>query len=173
MIDEAAAIEIEGRIHEAVASGARVLAGGVRQGAQIEPCVLDRVRPEMTVVARETFGPVAPILRVRDADEAIELANATPYGLSSGVVTGDLELALRCARELALRQRQHRRGPRLPHRADAVRGHRRLGPRGQGGRARDDPRAHGGEARQLPLVTGSSASCAPCSASRSRARSTR
>ena len=63
-------------------------------------CVLDHVRPEMAVVAMETFGPVAPILRVRDADEAIELANSTPYGLSAGVLTGEPELALRCAREL-------------------------------------------------------------------------
>ena len=62
--------------------------------------MLDDVRPEMELVAEETFGPVAPILRARDADEAIALANATPYGLSAGVVTGDLELALRCAREL-------------------------------------------------------------------------
>jgi acyl-CoA reductase-like NAD-dependent aldehyde dehydrogenase len=54
----------------------------------------------MELVGEETFGPVAPILRVRDADEAIALANATPYGLSAGVVTGELKLALRCAREL-------------------------------------------------------------------------
>ncbi|MDP9256619.1 MAG: aldehyde dehydrogenase family protein [Actinomycetota bacterium] len=100
VISEAAAVEIEQRIRDAVDSGARLLAGGDRRGAQIEPCVLDRVRPEMPVVALETFGPVAPILRVRDADEAIALANATPYGLSAGVVTADLELALRCAREL-------------------------------------------------------------------------
>jgi putative phosphonoacetaldehyde dehydrogenase len=100
VIDEAAALEIERRIEAAVDAGARLLAGGDRRGAQIEPCVLDHVRPEMAVVAMETFGPVAPILRVRDADEAIELANSTPYGLSAGVLTGELELALRCAREL-------------------------------------------------------------------------
>jgi len=100
VIDEAAAIEIAERVQAAVAAGARLLAGGNRRAAVIEPCVLDDVRPDMDVVARETFGPVAPILRVRDADEAIELANATPYGLSAGVVTGELELALRCAREL-------------------------------------------------------------------------
>ena len=100
VISEDAAIEIEGRIRDAVAGGARLLAGGDRRGAQIEPAVLDHVRPEMEVVARETFGPVAPILRVRDADEAIALANATSYGLSAGVVTSELELAVRCAREL-------------------------------------------------------------------------
>ena len=99
-ISEGAAIEIEGRIRDAVSAGARLLAGGDRRGAAIEPTVLDHVRPEMEVVARETFGPVAPILRVRDADEAIALANGTPYGLSAGVVTSELELALRCAREL-------------------------------------------------------------------------
>jgi aldehyde dehydrogenase (NAD+) len=100
LIDEASAMAIEQRVGAALAAGARLLAGGGRRGAQLDPCVLDHVRPEMAVVAEETFGPVAPILRVRDADEAIALANATPYGLSSGVVTGSLELALRCAREL-------------------------------------------------------------------------
>ena len=100
LIDEPAAVVVEQRIRHAIGAGARLLVGGGRTGAQIEPCVLDAVRPEMTLVAEETFGPVAPILRVRDADEAIALANATPYGLSAGVVTGDLELALRCAREL-------------------------------------------------------------------------
>ncbi len=100
LIDEEAATAVELRIEAAIAAGARLLTGGGRLGAQIEPCVLDDVRREMTVVAQETFGPVAPILRVRDAGEAIALANATPYGLSAGVVTSDLELALRCAREL-------------------------------------------------------------------------
>jgi phosphonoacetaldehyde dehydrogenase len=100
VIDEAAAVEIERRIEAAVDAGARLLAGGHRRGALIEPCVLDHVRPEMAIVAMETFGPVASILRVRDADEALELANSTSYGLSAGVVTGELELALRCAREL-------------------------------------------------------------------------
>jgi aldehyde dehydrogenase (NAD+) len=100
LIDEPAAVAVEERIHAAIAAGARLLVGGGREGALIEPCVLDDVRPEMDVVAEETFGPVAPILRVHDVDEAIALANATPYGLSAGVVAGDLEIALRCAREL-------------------------------------------------------------------------
>lgn len=100
LIDECAAVAVEQRVRHAVAAGARLLTGGARSGAQLVPCVLDAVRPEMTVVTEETFGPVAPILRVRDAGEAIALANATAYGLSAGVVTGDLELALRCAREL-------------------------------------------------------------------------
>jgi putative phosphonoacetaldehyde dehydrogenase len=100
LIDEPAAIAVEERVRAAVAAGAHLLVGGARLGAQVDPCVLDGVRPEMALVAEETFGPVAPILRVRDADEAIALANATRYGLSAGVVTGDLELALHCARAL-------------------------------------------------------------------------
>jgi aldehyde dehydrogenase (NAD+) len=100
LIDEAAAVTVEQRVRDALGAGAHLLVGGSRLGAQIEPCVLDGVRPEMIVVAEETFGPVAPIMRVRDADEAIALANSTSYGLSAGIVTGDLELALRCAREL-------------------------------------------------------------------------
>jgi acyl-CoA reductase-like NAD-dependent aldehyde dehydrogenase len=100
LIDESAAVAVEQRIRHAIGAGAQLLVGGGRLGAQIDPCVLDGVRPEMRVVAEETFGPVAPILRVRDSAEAIALANATPYGLSAGVVTSDLELALQCAREL-------------------------------------------------------------------------
>jgi aldehyde dehydrogenase (NAD+) len=100
LIDEPAALAVEGRVQAAVAAGAQLLVGGSRLGAQIDPCVLDGVPPHMALVAEETFGPVAPITRVRDADEAIALANATPYGLSAGVVAGDLELALRRAREL-------------------------------------------------------------------------
>lgn len=100
LIDEAAAVTVEQRVRHAVGAGAHLLVGGSRLGAQLDPCVLDGVRPDMTVVAEETFGPVAPIIRVRTVDDAIAVANATPYGLSAGVVTGDLEFALRCAREL-------------------------------------------------------------------------
>jgi aldehyde dehydrogenase (NAD+) len=62
--------------------------------------VLDFVRPESESVQKETFGPHAPILRVRDADEAIRIANGTAYGLSAGVCTNDLKLAMRFVREL-------------------------------------------------------------------------
>ncbi len=77
VIDERAAITIEQRVQDAVAAGARLLYGGQRDGAQLTPAVLDHVRPEMELVAKETFGPVAPIIRVSGLDEAIAVANGT------------------------------------------------------------------------------------------------
>ena len=58
------------------------------------------VTPDMELVATETFGPVAPVIRVRDLDDAIAVANATPYGLSSGICTFDWRAIARCVREL-------------------------------------------------------------------------
>jgi aldehyde dehydrogenase (NAD+) len=100
VIDEAAAVTIERRVRHAVTAGARLLSGGERDGALLAPAVLDHVTPEMELVATETFGPVAPIIRVRDLDEAIATANGTPYGLSSGVCTFDWRAISRCVREL-------------------------------------------------------------------------
>jgi len=100
VISEGEAVEFERRMGAAIDAGATLLYGGERRGAQIAPAVLDHVRPDMELVAEETFGPFAPILRVRDLDAAIRVANATPYGLSSGVVTNDLRSINRCVREL-------------------------------------------------------------------------
>lgn len=100
VIDEPAAAEIEGRVQAAVAAGARLLYGGERDGALLTPAVLDHVPADAELVARETFGPVAPILRVRGLDEALALANATPYALSSGVCTFDWRAIARCIQEL-------------------------------------------------------------------------
>ncbi len=100
VIDEQSAITIEGRIDDAVADGAELLHGGQRDGAQLTPAVLDHVRPDSRLVASETFGPVAPVIRVTDLDEAIAVANATPYALSSGVCTFDWRAISRCIREL-------------------------------------------------------------------------
>jgi phosphonoacetaldehyde dehydrogenase len=100
VIDERAAIAIEERVRDAIADGARLLYGGQRDGAQLTPAVLDHVRPESRLVATETFGPVAPIIRVASLDEAIAVANATPYALSSGVCTFDWRAISRCIKEL-------------------------------------------------------------------------
>jgi len=100
VIDERAAIAIEERVQEAVADGARLLYGGQRDGAQLIPAVLDHVPPQTRLVATETFGPVAPIIRVATLDEAIAVANSTPYALSSGVCTFDWRAISRCIKEL-------------------------------------------------------------------------
>jgi putative phosphonoacetaldehyde dehydrogenase len=100
VIDEAAAQLFEARVNEAVAQGARLLWGNQRQGALYAPTVLDRVRPEMTLVREETFGPVSPIIRFANIDEAIRIANGTAYGLSSGVCTNRMDDIVRFVNEL-------------------------------------------------------------------------
>jgi len=100
VIDEEAAILFETRVNEAVAQGARLLAGNVRRGALYSPTVLDRVTPGMTVVRQETFGPVSPVIRFASIDEAIALSNGTAYGLSSGVFTNRLDYIARFVAEL-------------------------------------------------------------------------
>jgi len=100
VIDEAAAVEFESRVIEAVAQGARLLTGNVRRGALYSPTVLDRVRPQMRLVREETFGPVSPVIRFSDIDEAIRIANSTAYGLSSAVCTQRLDHITRFVTEL-------------------------------------------------------------------------
>jgi aldehyde dehydrogenase (NAD+) len=100
VIDEPAAKRFEAVVNEAVAQGARLLAGNVRRGALYSPTVLDGVRPEMTVVREETFGPVSPVIRFKDLDEAIRMANGTAYGLSSSICTNRLDVITRVVREL-------------------------------------------------------------------------
>ena len=100
VIDEAAARLFESRVDEAIAQGARLLAGNVRRGALYAPTVIDRVRPEMTVVHEETFGPVSPIIGFADIDEAIRIVNGTAYGLSSSVCTQRLDHITRFVQEL-------------------------------------------------------------------------
>lgn len=100
VIDEAAATELEQRVHAAVAGGARVLLGGNRRGALLEPTVIVDVPRTAEMVVCESFGPLAPVIAVDDLDDAIAVANSTNYGLSSGVVTTNLQRALACVKRL-------------------------------------------------------------------------
>ncbi|WP_133647168.1 phosphonoacetaldehyde dehydrogenase [Paraburkholderia flava] len=100
VIDAAAARLFETRVNEAVAQGARLLAGNTRDGALYAPTVLDRVEPSMTLVREETFGPVSPILTFDTLDDAIRISNGTPFGLSSGVCTNRQDAITRFVNEL-------------------------------------------------------------------------
>ncbi len=100
VIDEAAAKLFESRVKEAVKQGAQLLLGNERLGALYAPTVLDHVRPEMTVVKEETFGPVSPVIRFETLDQAIAIVNATAFGLSSGLCTNRLDVITRCVNEL-------------------------------------------------------------------------
>ncbi len=100
VIDEASAVYLETVVKEAVAAGAKVLTGGERRGALLQPTVIADVPRDCRMVVNESFGPLAPVLKVRDLDDALELANATAYGLSSGVVTTNLNSAMKAVRTL-------------------------------------------------------------------------
>ena len=93
--------DLERQIQESVRQGAKALTGGKRlpgKGFFFEPTVLDEVRPEMPAGCEEVFGPVAAILRAGNAEEAIRIANRTPYGLGSSLWTSNLDEAKRLAR---------------------------------------------------------------------------
>lgn len=100
VIDEAAAIYLEDVVNKAVAKGAKVLLGGNRTGALMEPTVIDNVPRDAQMVVQESFGPLAPILTFTDVADAIALSNSTAFGLSSGVLTQNMELATRFIKEL-------------------------------------------------------------------------
>lgn len=100
VIDETAAQLFERRVSDAVAQGARLLHGNVRDGASYSPTLIDRVRGEMEVVKQETFGPVSPVMTFKNIDDAIAQVNSTDYGLSSGVCTNRLDDIMRFVKEL-------------------------------------------------------------------------
>jgi aldehyde dehydrogenase (NAD+) len=100
VIDEAAARNFEAKVNAAVAQGARLLVGNERRGALYSPTVLDDVDPAMDVVRTETFGPVSPVIRFRDIDDAIRIVNGTAYGLSSSVCTNRVDYVTRFVGEL-------------------------------------------------------------------------
>ena len=100
VIDQAAAVLFESRVNDAVAKGAQLLVGNVRDGALYSPTVLDHVTADMSLVREETFGPVSPVMRFHDLEEAIRLVNSTAYGLSSAVCTNRLDVITRLVNEL-------------------------------------------------------------------------
>ena len=100
--NEGVAAKMDEHVGDAVARGARVVAGGSRaDGFPTDlywtATVLDRVPPDAQAAVEETFGPIAPIVPVRSLDHAIELTNASPYGLLAAVFTGDVMEGLRYA----------------------------------------------------------------------------
>jgi phosphonoacetaldehyde dehydrogenase len=100
VIDEQSAIYLERVVKDAVKQGAKILLGGNRHGALMEPTVLIDVPRSADIVVHESFGPLAPVMAFKDIDDAISLSNSTAYGLSSGIVTNNLENAMRFVKEL-------------------------------------------------------------------------
>lgn len=99
MINEGAARRAEARIAAAVEQGADLLIGGERDGNLVSPAVLANARPDMELVRNEAFAPVVVALTYSHLGEALELANATSYGLQAAVFTRSLDVAFRVARD--------------------------------------------------------------------------
>jgi acyl-CoA reductase-like NAD-dependent aldehyde dehydrogenase len=107
MFSESQRQKTEEHIADALQKGARLLCGGNEpEGEEYEngffflPTVLENADHSMRVMREETFGPVAPIMRFRDLDEAISLANDTEYGLAAYVFTDNLSTAIKAAERL-------------------------------------------------------------------------
>ena len=95
LINERAIEKVEILVNDAVQKGAHVLYGGKRiRGLYFEPTVLDRVTTNMKIAWEETFGPVVTIIRVKDYEEAIMLANESEYGLDASIFTNNINRAL-------------------------------------------------------------------------------
>lgn len=93
MISAEAAERVNGLIEDAVSKGARLLVGGQIDGCVMQPALLDGIAANMRAYREETFGPLASIMRVHDADEAVSIANDSQFGLNAAVFSRDLDRA--------------------------------------------------------------------------------
>jgi len=100
LVSQDAAERVEAWVDEAVAAGAKVLAGGTREGAAYAPTVLTDVPADAKVTREEIFGPVMIVQPVDGVDEAFALVNDSKFGLQAGVFTRNLDIAFRAHREL-------------------------------------------------------------------------
>ncbi|MGD8540527.1 MAG: aldehyde dehydrogenase family protein [Candidatus Aminicenantes bacterium] len=93
MINMGAAEQIEEWMNEAVANGARIVCGGGRDGAMVEPTILEKVRPELRISWLEAFAPIVVVYPYEDFEEALQGVNNSIYGLQAGVFTSDINKA--------------------------------------------------------------------------------
>ncbi len=100
LVNLSAAERMDELIADAVGKGAKVVAGGKRNGSVVEATIIDYVTPEMRIYREESFGPVKPVVRVNGQEEAIRVANDTEYGLSAAVFGRDIQRALGVAKRI-------------------------------------------------------------------------
>jgi acyl-CoA reductase-like NAD-dependent aldehyde dehydrogenase/ABC-type branched-subunit amino acid transport system ATPase component len=100
VVDHGAAERVTALVLDAVAKGAKLAAAGPINGTLIGAHVLDHVTPDMRIYDEESFGPVTTVVRARGDDDAVRIANDTPYGLSSAVFSRDVTRAFAVARRL-------------------------------------------------------------------------
>lgn len=102
VISDSAAGEIEKRILMAKADGARIVLGGKREGKYIEPTILENVTPSMEILHMETFGPVVSFIAVSTINEAVQMINASHYGLQASIFTSDEGSGIQLAKQLSV-----------------------------------------------------------------------
>jgi acyl-CoA reductase-like NAD-dependent aldehyde dehydrogenase len=100
VISREAADRLNGLLEDALSKGARLVSGGRADGTMMAATVLDGVTSEMRIYAEETFGPILSIIRAKDTDDAVRVANDTDYGLSAGVFGRDIARAIDVARRI-------------------------------------------------------------------------
>jgi succinate-semialdehyde dehydrogenase/glutarate-semialdehyde dehydrogenase len=100
MISETEARRAESWIEEASSQGAKLVCGGERQRSVLQPAIIEQVSPDMKVVNKEVFAPLVSIIAFDELEQAISAANDTPYGLSAGVFTRNIDRALVAAQSL-------------------------------------------------------------------------
>ena len=100
LINQRAVDLVHAHVQEAVAGGAELVTGGKHDNLIYHPTIVTDVKPDMRIFTDQTFGPVAPIVVVNDAEEAIAVANNSKYGLSAGIITNDFTRALDMAMRL-------------------------------------------------------------------------
>lgn len=100
LINKAALNKVHSHVQEAIQSGAKLIIGGKYEGLNYYPTILTNINYKMRIFTEQTFGPVAPVIIVQDAEEALIVANNSKYGLSSGIITKDYNKALLLAKKL-------------------------------------------------------------------------
>jgi len=91
---------LEKQLNDSIQQGAKLITGGQRNGCNFQPAILDNVKPGMTAFEEEMFGPIASVITVKNEKEAIDMANASRYGLGGSIWTKDVQRGERIAREV-------------------------------------------------------------------------